>query len=75
MLDIEIVSTCIVIPPGYTLTLNVRGCNYDYDYGLGDANLEDPQDRPPEVFNDENTLHFKASREPFLLLIIPPGEG
>ena len=88
LLDVEIVPTCIVVPPGYTLALNVRGC--DYDHGLGDPGLKDapyrmtgvgpfthrdPQDRPPAVFNGENTLHFEKGREPFLLLpIIPSGQ-
>lgn len=86
VLDIEILPTSIVVPAGYTLALNVRGC--DYDHGLGDAGLpdqpypmtgvgpfrhEDPRDRPAEIFHGENTLHFDVGNEPFLLLpIIPP---
>jgi predicted acyl esterase len=86
VLDIEIVPTCIVVPPGYTLALNIRGC--DYEHGLGDAALQnapyrmtgvgpfthsDAQDRPPEIFGGRNMLHFDEGNEPFLLLpIIPP---
>jgi uncharacterized protein len=85
-LDIEIWPTCIVVPPGYTLVLNVRGC--DYDHGLGDIGLadapykmtgvgpflhSDPKDRPVEVFGGRNTLHFDKGREPFLLLPVIPG--
>jgi len=62
-LDIEILPTSIVIPPGYCFMLNVRG--EDFDHGLGDrgftnapvsdggtGNLlhDDPQDRPPAIF-------------------------
>jgi uncharacterized protein len=86
VLDIEILPTCIVVPPGYTLTLNVRGC--DYDHGLGDIGTgsapyqmtgvgpflhADPHDRPAAVFGGRNTLHFEAGDEAFLLLPIIPG--
>ncbi len=89
VLDIEIWPTCIVVPPGYTLALNVRG--RDYDHGLGDMGLanapypmtgvgpfrhSDPRDRPPEVFAGINTLHFAEGLEPFILLpVIPSGKG
>ncbi|MBB3009932.1 CocE/NonD family hydrolase [Cupriavidus alkaliphilus] len=86
VLDIEIWPTCIVVPPGYTLALNVRGC--DYDHGRGDIRLANamykmtgvgpflhanPTDRPAAVFGGKNRLHFDAGIEPFLLLpVIPP---
>jgi predicted acyl esterase len=85
-LDIEILPTSIVVPPGFRLVLNVRG--NDFDHGLGDrgfkdapypmrgtGNLlhDDPQDRPPAIFGGRNRLHFPAGREPFLLLPIIPG--
>jgi predicted acyl esterase len=89
VLDIEILPTSIVVPAGYTLALNIRGC--DYNHGLGDAGFsdqpypmtgvgpfrhEDPRDRPPEIFDGKNTLHFEAGNEPFLLLpIIPSNDG
>ncbi|MFB9267679.1 CocE/NonD family hydrolase [Bradyrhizobium erythrophlei] len=88
VLDIEILPTCIVVPPGYTLALNIRGC--DYDHGLGDAGFTDqpypmrgvgpfrhaePRDRPPEIFGGENTLHFDEGNEPFILMPIIPSEG
>jgi uncharacterized protein len=84
-LDIEILPTSIVVPPGFRLVLNVRG--NDFDHGLGDrrftdapypmrgtGNLlhDDPQDRPPAIFGGRNRLHFPAGREPFLLLPIIP---
>lgn len=89
ILDIEILPTSIVVPAGYTLALNIRGC--DYDHGLGDAGLSDqpypmtgvgpfrhadPRDRPPEIFGGKNTLHFVEGSEPFLLLpVIPSQKG
>ncbi len=82
---IEILPTCIVIPPGYRLALNVRG--KDYDHGLGDAKTPDdlfsmtgvgpfshaePKDRPPEIFGRKYRMHFEQGREPYLLLPIIP---
>jgi predicted acyl esterase len=85
-LDIEIWPTCIVMPPGYRLGLNVRGKDYEYDgtdaalphaaypmKGVGPFTHTDPRDRPPEIFGGANTLHFGADMAPYLLLpIIPP---
>lgn len=85
VLDIEILPTSIVVPAGYTLALNIRGC--DYNHGLGDTGFpdqpypmtgvgpfrhEDPRDRPPEIFGGRNTLHFDEGSEPFILLPIIP---
>ena len=82
---IEVWPTCIVVPPGYRLALNVRG--KDYENGLGDANLPDepykmtgvgpfrhgdPADRPAEIFGGKNRLHFESGKEPYLLLPIIP---
>jgi predicted acyl esterase len=84
-LDIEILPTSIVVPPGYHFVLNVRG--KDFDHGLGDrgfanapypmrgtGNLlhDDPQDRPAAMFGGRNRLHFAAGQEPYLLLPIIP---
>src|SRR5262245_27750493 len=85
-LDVEIWPTCIVVPPGYRIALTVRGKDYEYDgtdaalphavypmKGVGPFTHTDPQDRPPEIFGGVNTLHFDATRAPYLLLpIIPP---
>jgi len=77
--------TCIVIPPGYRLALNIRG--KDYKNGLGDAKLPDElytmkgvgpfthadsKDRPPAIFGGKNRLHFEPGKEPYLLLPIIP---
>ncbi len=84
-LDIEIWPTCIVVPPGYRLALNVRGCDYQVDgkdagiadaaypmKGVGPFNHADPRDRPPLVFGGRNTLHFARGKNPFLLLPVIP---
>jgi hypothetical protein len=80
---IEILPTCIVIPPGYRLALNIRG--KDYEHGLGDAKLPDEpytmtgvgpfthaeaKDRPASIFGGKNRLHFEPGKEPYLLLPI-----
>ena len=82
---IEIWPTCIVIPPGHRLALNVRG--KDYENSMGDAKLPDaaypmkgvgpfthiePADRPAAIFGGKNTLHFEAGQEPYLLLPMIP---
>ncbi len=82
---IELWPTCIVIPPGYRLALNIRG--KDYDNGLGDAKLadapypmtgvgpfhhNDPSDRPPAIFSGKVTLHFDTGKEPWIELPIIP---
>jgi predicted acyl esterase len=86
-LDIEIVPTCIALPPGYRLALTVRGKDYEYDgtdagvahaaypmKGVGPFTHEDPQDRPKNIFGGKNTLHFAPGKEPYLLLPIIPAK-
>jgi uncharacterized protein len=84
-LDVEIWPTCIVVPPGYRVSLNVRGKDYQYAgppadvphapypmRGVGPFTHGDPCDRPPEIFGGTNTLHFAPERAPYLLLPIIP---
>jgi predicted acyl esterase len=85
-LDVEIWPTCIVVPPGHRIGLSVRGKDYEYDgtdagvthapypmKGVGPFAHTNPQDRPLAVFGGKNTLHFGATKTPYLLLpIIPP---
>jgi uncharacterized protein len=87
-LDIEIWPTCIVVPAGYRVGLTVRGRDYEFDgppiviphafypfTGVGPFFHTHPQDRPTEIFETTNTLHFGATRQAFLLLpVIPPQE-
>jgi predicted acyl esterase len=86
-LDVEIWPTCIVIPAGYRLALNVRGKDYEYDgtpadlpynaykmYGVGPFTHNDPVDRPMDIYGGTNTMHFGPSGEAFLLLPVIPME-
>jgi putative CocE/NonD family hydrolase len=86
-LDVEIWPSCIVVPPGYRIALNVRGCDYQYEgelsefaktfhyanRGVGPFTHADPIDRPAEVFGTPVTLHT-GGRFPssVLLPVIPP---
>ncbi len=89
-LEVEIVPTCIVVPPGYRLGLWVRGRDYEYrgrldEYGerfvyatrgTGGMTHADPDDRPPEVFDAVVTLHIGPGSPCSLLLpVIPPAEA
>jgi hypothetical protein len=86
-LDVEIVPTCIVIPPGYWLELWVRGRDYEYrgpldEYGqsfyyatrgTGGMTHADPDDRPQNVFGGEVTIHVGPDHPSHLLIpVIPP---
>jgi hypothetical protein len=81
-LDIEIWPTCIVVPPGYRLALNVHGKDYEVDgsdaampnapypmKGVGPFLHIDADDRPAA---DRNTLHFATGTQPYLLLPVIP---
>jgi predicted acyl esterase len=86
-LDIEIWPTCIVVPAGHRIGLNVRGCDYRYDApplkvpglwyemtGVGPFRHDHPGDRPPEVFGAPVTLHFEPGRQPYVLLPMIPAK-
>jgi uncharacterized protein len=86
-LDVEIWPTCIVVPPGYRLGLTVRGKDYEFDgtdafvphsaypmRGVGPFTHTTPSDRPSEIFDGRNTLHFAAGKMPYLLLPIIPAK-
>jgi predicted acyl esterase len=84
--DVEIVTSCIVVPPGYRLCLSVRGKDYEYkgepnDFakkfhystrGTGGMTHNDPDDRPARIFDTQVTLHAGGGRDPYLLLPIIP---
>ena len=88
--DVEIVTSCIVVPAGWRVAFTVRGKDYEYTgelsefgkqfhystRGTGGMTHNDPDDRPPAVFDNKVTLHAGSGRDPYLLLpIIPPKEG
>ncbi len=84
-LDIEILPTSIVVPPGYQLALTIRGKDYEVDgrdialpnapypmKGVGPFLHIDRDDRPAAIFETRNTLHFGKGYEPYLLLPVIP---
>ena len=87
-LDIEIWPTSIVVPAGYRVGFSVRGRDYEYGgdtsgmmlsnfknelRGCGPFLHNDPRDRPPEIFNNEVTLHFGDDYPNHVLVpVIPP---
>ena len=86
-LDVEIWPTSIVVPPGYRIGLSVRGKDYENEgpplslegvkyslTGVGPFLHTHPQDRPPEIFDCINTLHFAPGRQPYVLLPIVPAK-
>jgi predicted acyl esterase len=88
--DVEIVTSCIVVPAGWGLALTVRGKDYEYEgelsefgqqfhyatRGTGGMTHDDPANRPKDVFGGKVTLHAGGGRESYLLLpIIPPKGG
>jgi predicted acyl esterase len=85
--DVEIVTSCIVVPAGWRVALTVRGKDYEYEgelsefgkkfhygtRGTGGMTHADPDDRPSSVFGGRVTLHAGGGRESYLLLpVIPP---
>jgi predicted acyl esterase len=85
--EVEIVTSCIVVPKGWRVALTVRGkdCEYTgelsefgkkFHYstkGTGGMTHNDPDNRPPAVFDNKVTLHAGGARESYVLLpIIPP---
>lgn len=84
--EVEFVPTCIVVPAGYRLGLNVRGRDYEYtgplsDFakqfhyatrGTGGMTHNDQDNRPPEVFDTRVTIHTGADHPSSILLPIIP---
>lgn len=86
-LDVEILPTSIVLPKGWSLALQVRGRDYEYEgevaafgqnfvyatRGTGGMTHNEPRNRPAEVFDTTVTLHTGGNRASYLLLpVIPP---
>jgi predicted acyl esterase len=85
--DVEIVSSCIVVPAGWRVALTVRGKDYEYEgqlsefakkfhygtRGTGGMTHNDLDNRPPDVFGGKVTLHAGGRQDAYVLLpIIPP---
>jgi predicted acyl esterase len=87
--EVEIVTSCIVVPAGWRVALTVRGKDYEYEgdlsefgkkfhygtRGTGGMTHNDPDDRPSDVFGGRVTLHAGGGRESYLLLPIIPAGG
>lgn len=84
-LDIEIWPTSIVVPKGHRLALTIKGKDYENAphyipqvpatlRGVFPLEHTSAQDRPPEVFDTVNTLHFDSGRAPYLLLPVIPSD-
>ena len=85
-LDIEIVPSCIVVPPGFRLALWVRGKDYEFtggldDYGqrfvyatrgTGGMTHDDSDDRPVDRFGGTTTIHIGPGHPSHLLLPVIP---
>lgn len=86
--DVEIVSSCIVVPAGWRAVLTVRGKDYEYTgqlsefgkkfhyatRGTGGMTHNDPGNRPPDIFGGKVTLHAGGPRESYLLVPIIPAK-
>src|SRR5262249_5195392 len=85
--DVEIVTSCIVVPAGWQVALTVRGKDYEYEgelsefgkkfhygtRGTGGMTHNDPDNRPLGVFGGNGTLHAGGARGSYLLLpVLPP---
>ena len=84
-LDVEIIPTSIVVPPGYRLALTLRGKDYEYPgppgvlsnmkypmTGCGPFTHTDKKDRPARIFDGINTLHISPKKAPYILLPVIP---
>ena len=84
--DVEIVTSCLVVPAGWRVALTVRGKDYEYEgelsefgkkfhygtRGTGGMTHADPDDRPVARFGGRVTLHAGGDYESYLLLPIIP---
>ena len=85
--DVEILTSCIVVPKGWRIGLTVRGKDYEWAgtattlsnmknpmKGCGPFVHDEPRDRKPEVFGGTVTLHFDAGEAPHVLLPVIPAK-
>src|SRR6185503_17879062 len=84
--EVEIVTSCIVVPAGWRVALTVRGKDYEYEgelsefgkkfhygtRGTGGMTHNEPNNRPADVFGGRVTLHSGGGHESYLLLPIIP---
>ena len=83
--DVEIWPTCLAVPAGYTVQLDVQGKDYVYPgpaghlsnmknpmTGCGPFVHDDPEDRPAELFTGTVTVHTGGDRQSYLLVPLIP---
>ena len=84
--DVEIVTSCIVVPAGWRVALTIRGKDYEYNgelsefgkkfhygtRGTGGMTHNDTDSRPANLYGGRVTLHAGGGRESYLLLPIIP---
>jgi uncharacterized protein len=79
-LDIEIWPTCVVLPAGYRLGLDIRGVDFSrpepvsgsIHRGSGPWLHDDSFDRPMSLFGGSTTIHTGPSRTSYLLVPVVP---
>ncbi|MFF2187597.1 CocE/NonD family hydrolase [Streptomyces sp. NPDC058155] len=85
-LDIEILPTCLVVPAGYRIALQVRGKDYVYPgpsarlsnlkndlTGCGPFLHNDDRDRVAGTYDGHTTVHTGGDHASYLLLPVIPG--
>jgi predicted acyl esterase len=86
--EVEIHSSGIVVPKGYRFALSIKGCDYVYPgetnaglsnmkntfTGVGPFLHDDPDNRPPEVFDNNVTVHLGGDNAGYVLLPIIPAK-
>lgn len=82
-LEVEIWPTCIVLPPGYRLALDIRG--HDFERPTDDGTVtgrgsgpwlhDDAHDRPLSIFAGTTTIHSGPTQRSHLLLPVVPSRG
>ncbi|MFD9870185.1 CocE/NonD family hydrolase [Streptomyces niveus] len=85
-LDIEILPTCLVVPAGYRISLQVRGKDYVYPgpsarlsnlkndlTGCGPFLHNDDRDRVAGTYDGHTTVHTGGDHASYLLLPVIPG--
>lgn len=79
-IDVEIWPTCIVLPEGYRLALDIRGKDFmraspgadPLRSGSGPWLHDDTFDRPSSIFGGETTVHTGPDRQSCLLIPVIP---
>ncbi len=84
--EIEIVTSCIVVPQGWTVALTIRGKDYEYEgelsefgkkfhygtRGTGGMTHNDADNRPAGLYGGRVTLHAGGAHAAYLLLPVIP---